>query len=387
MLKRFTKICGASLIEVIIAAFVLSVVGLGALVIFRNTLSTNQVSEEIAEASAAQLELFAALSSERVCLTNFGGINPVVPAALNSVNDLSGPILQVGQIYSKRLRILPAPNGIRREPALNPAQRPGPNGRGRVDLVVNFSVESNPAKTQNFRLPVMVQTEANQVISCSSQGSTRDDCRYIRASSTGSRTSVNCPAGYRVVGGGISDTDFTKESFYSIPVAAQLGSGTGSGGTISSPSYSSTGPYATFHPASGGSTAGISNITVAGELRFNIPASQIPIDYDLIVVRARGATSDGTYPTFTAKIDGVTLASNIPTTATLDDHEAVYQVTANNAITIGIEYENPAPGRTLTVSSLQFYTAGETGPSDWGGWRCFSDDSGGTLRCYAVCCK
>lgn len=386
MSRKISKTKGAGLIELLIACGVLVIVGLGALLVYRDSLTGSKVSEEITEASAAQLELFAAFSSEDICRLNLENKNPATPLNLNSILGASSvPILQVGQVYSKRLRVLPFPAGIRLEPAQNPAQRPGIDGRGRVDLVVNFSVESSPNREQGFRFPVMVQTgPTGLIVTCSSQGANRTDCKHVRRASSGERADVDCPAGYTIVGGGLSDTDFTKGSFYSYPVKPNLGAGTGGTSSTQSISFSPTGSYASFHPAAGGSSAGISNITVEGELRFTIPGSAVTQNYDQIVLKVKGQTGAETYK---AKIGTGPYTGSQPTTTSFEEHSQIYPITAGTGIQLGVYFENPAPGRALIVDSVSFYTLSLPTASDWGGWRCYSDDGGGTLTCYAVCCK
>lgn len=211
-----------SMMEVIILSSA-GIVALTALssYILNQQKSARDITQTI-EARSKEDQIIDLLADPVACGINYNGLPANIQSSHTSIRDSAGiPRMSVGDTYPGGLLEL---QRITKRAASPPA---APSSSGEFELQLDFRKKGGFLGSDfvPVKVPLIIQTDAAGNISgCSSRKQIMNvTCRVATG---GSR--ANCPANYKLTGGGLRTSSLGKGRYYSYPIAPPGGTnGTG----------------------------------------------------------------------------------------------------------------------------------------------------------------
>lgn len=223
--RLFINHNGISLAELVVSIGVLGFVMLALSSIMINNQKLAGSLEQHAGVSTLQAQIALFLNQSRNCEQNFVNLDPNIDYTLTQIwgrpttgvpylkYATTGPRSEIGglRIVSMRVR------------AASPPMAEDQSGTVDVEVVVQRMRESAGLGTPStsFRVSVMVTTAIDapaRIQNCSALQAEELRCKTERAVITGARGRSMCPEGFRVVGGGLSDGDISKNDHFNHPI-------------------------------------------------------------------------------------------------------------------------------------------------------------------------
>ena len=217
---------GISLVELMIAVGV----GSGLMLVLGSVMTMNQSAkrslEQRLEMTDLKLRIERLLDEDADCALNFTGVNPNVTTNILNLRESDAPNPPILRFTSA------APNNrinhlleITRMQLLA-ATPPIPidsSGHALLRVTVNRIGTEFGSSSDKVDIPVLLYTNRTGTIKTCSAERIELNCVSARSVTGGTSTSVFCPAGYKVTGGGLHDTDISKNDHfnrYILPTAA-----------------------------------------------------------------------------------------------------------------------------------------------------------------------
>lgn len=216
---------GYSLVELMISIGI----GAGLMLALGSSLVQNQTAvrtiENRLELADFKVRVSTLLSNGRSCSNNFVGVNPNTTANINQLRQTDSlgvtvPRFSVGDRIGGKFTIT-------RMTRMSPGGAAvGANTSGVLNLrifVRNISSEGKTFGTteQYIDVPIGFTTRDTLPVAienCDAQAPEGLSCRTINGASNGTSVTVNCPAGYKVTGGGFRDTEGSKTTQHTVPM-------------------------------------------------------------------------------------------------------------------------------------------------------------------------